>query len=204
MFDATIKVDLKKALLGGALAAAVVFLGMWLSGRASGITVSELLRDFIPNAQAFTDTVVLASATTLALMLTVLGMSSSSDSQLKAAHYVRIRQIAFGDTLVFVAAMSMGLLLNVPLNESSKLNEGVEWGIYYAALGLSALLGGALIAIILMIYSTLRDMIEVLALGKEDHPLYDAETDAGTDAEADGDAAAEREAEAERQPSDAV
>ena len=200
MFDTAIKVDLKKALLGGALAAAVVFLGMWLSGRASGITVSELLRDFIPNAQAFTDTVVLASATTLALMLTVLGMSSSSDSQLKAAHYIRIRQIAFGDTLVFVVAMSMGLLLNVPLNESSKLGEGVEWGIYYAALGLSALLGGALIAIILMIYSTLRDMIEVLALGKEDHPLYDAESDG----EADGNADAEREAEAERKPSDAA
>jgi len=173
MFDDTsIKVDLNRALAGGALATAVTLVGMWLSGAASGSDVTVLLRDFVPNAQAFTDTIVLASATILALMLTLLGMSSSGDSRLKAAHYVRIKQIAYGDTLVFVVALTVGLLLNVPLNESSKLSGTLETVTYYGALTLSALLGGALVSIVLMIYNTVADMIDVLALGKEEHPLY--------------------------------
>lgn len=176
MFDDTsIKVDLNRALAGGALATAVTLVGMWLSGAASGADVTLLLRDFVPNAQSFTDTIVLASATILALMLTLLGMSSGSDSQLKAAHYIRIKQIAYGDTLVFVVALTVGLLLNVPLDESTKLSGALETVTYYGALTLSALLGGALVAIVLMIYNTVTDMIDVLALGKEEHPLYDTE-----------------------------
>lgn len=177
MFDDTsIKVDLNRALTGGALATAVTLVGMWLSGAASGADVTLLLRDFVPNAQSFTDTIVLASATILALMLTLLGMSSGSDSQLKAAHYIRIKQIAYGDTLVFVVALTVGLLLNVPLDESTKLSGTLETVTYYGALTLSALLGGALVAIVLMIYNTVTDMIDVLALGKEEHPLYDTQT----------------------------
>jgi len=182
MFDSSVHVDLKRAVAGGGLAAGVTAFGMWLSGRASGASVDALLRDFIPNAQAFTDTVILASATILALMLTLLGMSSGGESQLKAAHYLRIRQIALGDTIVFVAAMTVGLLLNVPLNESSKLEQGLEWVVYYGALSTSALLGGALVAIVMMIYNTVSDVIQVLALDKEEHPLYD---DGSTDASGD-------------------
>jgi len=195
MFDSSVHVDLKRALVGGALAAGVTALGMWLSGRASGASVDALLRDFIPNAQAFSDTVVLASATILALMLTLLGMSSGGDSQLKAAHYLRIRQIALADTIVFVAAMTIGLLLNVPLNESSKLDGGLEWIVYYGALGTSALLGGALVAIVLMIYNTVTDVIQVLALDKEEHPLY---ADASGDGISDDADPVEEKAEAEK------
>jgi len=168
----SIQVDLTRALTGGALATAVTLVGMWLSGIASGSDVTALLRDFVPNAQAFTDTIVLASATILALMLTLLGMSSGGESHLKAAHYIRIKQIAYGDTLVFVVALTVGLLLNVPLNESSKLSGTLETVTYYSALSLTALLGGALVSIVLMIYNTVADMIDVLALGKEEHPLY--------------------------------
>jgi hypothetical protein len=193
--DDSIQVDLKRALAGGALAAAVTLIGMWLSGLASGSDVTVLLRDFIPNAQAFTDTIVLASATILALMLTLLGMSSGSDSQLKAAHYVRIKQIAFGDTVVFVAALTVGLLLNVPLDESSKMSGTLEAVTYYGALGLSALLGGALVAIVLMIYNTVTDMIDVLALDREDHPLYDTGSADGESAESDAEAAEAEKAE---------
>jgi hypothetical protein len=187
MFDASVHVDLKRALAGGALAAAVTLLGMWLSGYASGANVDELLRDFLPNAQAFTDTVVLASATILALMFTLLSMSTSGDSQLKKAHYVRIEQIALGDALVFVAAMTIGLLLNVPINESSKLSDEVEWIVYYSALGLSSLLGGALIAIVLMIYNAVKDMVEVLALDEKEHPLYDTDAQGSGDSQEGGD-----------------
>lgn len=193
MFDTSVHVDLKRAVAGGALAAAVTLLGMWLTGLASGAAYDALLRDFVPAAQSFTGTVTLASATILALMLTLLGMGSGSDSRLKAAHYLRIRQVALGDTLVFVGAMTAGLLLNVPITESSKLGPGVEGVIYYCALALTALLGGALVAIVLMIYNTVKDVIEVLALDKEEHPLYDADEE--EDAEADTKAAAEQDSE---------
>jgi hypothetical protein len=181
MFDTSVQVDLKRALAGGSLAAAVTLLGMWLSGMASGSAVDVLLRDFLPSAQDFSETITLASATILALMLTLLGMSSSSDSHLKEAHYVRIRQIAFGDALVFVFAVTLALLLNVPLTESSKLSPTLESVTYYGSLGLSALLGGALVSIVLMIYNAISDMVEVIALDKEEHPLYDTEADAQSD-----------------------
>ena len=178
MLDDTIKVDIKKALLGGGLSASVVFLGMWATGQASGASVDDLLASFIPASQAFTDTVVIASATILALMFTVLGMSASSESDLEEAHYIRIKQIALGDTTVFVVAMTMGLLLNVPLAESSKLNETLEWIIYYVALGTSALLGGALIAIVLMIYGAVKHMINVVALDGGEETTHEEQRDA--------------------------
>ena len=180
MLDDTIRVDLKRALFGGALAAAVMGFGVWLTNSASGIALDGLLRELVPNARSFAGTVVLASATILALMLTLLGTSASSDSRLKAAHYIRIRQVALGDTIVFVSAMTLDLLLNIPLSESSEIGSTMQHVVYYGTLGLTSLLGGALVAIVLMIYNTVTDMIEVLALHKEDHPLY-ADDDADDD-----------------------
>lgn len=188
MFDSPLQVDLRRALAGGALAALVTLLGMWLSGQASGGDYDLLLRLFLPKAQSFAETILLASATTLALMLTLLGLSSGGDSDLKPAHYIRIRQIAFGDTIVFVGAVTVALLLNVPVNESGKLEAGLEGFVYY----------GAIVTIVLMIYNAVADMISVLGLGTTDHPISDVDEEAVEEA---AEEAAEEEA--ERQADDA-
>ena len=68
--------------------------------------------------QALCNTVILASATILALVLTLLGLSTGTDTKRKPVFYQRIQQLAFSDALVFVAAMPVFLLLNIPIKDA--------------------------------------------------------------------------------------
>lgn len=48
---------------------------------------------------------------------------------------------------------------------------------YYAILILSSLLGGMLVSVVLMLYGTIRDLIEVIGLEREDNPILFSEDD---------------------------
>lgn len=56
-----------------------------------------------------------------------------------------------------------------------------EWYLiaYYAILILSSLLGGMLVSVVLMLYGTIRDLIEVIGLEREDSPILFPEEDSG-------------------------
>lgn len=87
--------NVKRAFMGGSIAAAVTLGGAWIIGRISGAEATQLLQQSIPGINTLCNTVILASATILALILTLLGMSINSDTKLKNSHYKRILEIAF-------------------------------------------------------------------------------------------------------------
>lgn len=79
--------------------------------------------------------VMTATATIMALMLTMLSVSRAREGTFKAVHYDRVRQIALVDTVTFAAAI---------------------------ILGYAAVLGRALISIILLLYNAITDMMSVV------------------------------------------
>lgn len=170
-----IKVDVRRALAGGVLAAVVTAGGGWAVGHLSNAEARLLMETALPSMRQLASTVILASSTILALMLTLLGISSGASSKLKSAHYQRVRQIAFFDAAVFVMAMVVYLVLNVPIVKSEKVTGTWYQAIYYASLGMSSVLGGALISIVLLIYNTVRDVIMVVGLDRSDHALVEEE-----------------------------
>jgi len=182
--EVDVKVDLRKALLGGALAALVSISGAWLVGRLHGAEGLVLLEAMLPTTRFLCSAVMTATATILALMLTLLGLSADVSNKIHPSHFERVRQIALIDTVAFAAATLFLLILNIPLEESDNLS--TEWydTIYYSVLIFSSLLGGLLIAAVLMLYDAVRDMIYILGLRKKEHPLVRQETEAQQETEA--------------------
>ena len=167
----------KRAIFGGILSMLVIGLGTFMLGHLSGYEAKVLIKNSLAGINTLCNTIVLASATILALLLTVLGLSSGANSQLKPDHYKHIMQIAKVDTVVFVASLLSFLLFNLPITESESVSP--EWfaPVYYISLGVTSILSAALIVVVLMLYNTVINIIKIVGLGMKDHPLAEAEDD---------------------------
>jgi hypothetical protein len=103
-----------------------------------------------------------ASATTLALMLTLLSLSAGIDTKLELSHYRRIKQIALFDVIAFVGATVLLVTLIVPFGENISIP--ITWYtiIYYVVSIIAGVLGGMLVTVVIMLYTAVRDFIRVV------------------------------------------
>ena len=163
----------------------VMLLGTFMLGELSGYEAKSLIKNSISGVNTLCNTIALASATILALLLTILGVSSGSKSKLKEEHYKHILQIARLDTIVFISALISFLLFNLPVTESENVPE--EWFsiLYYTTLAISSVLSAAIIVVVLMLYNTLSSIIKIVGLGLVDHPLVETETETESDSDSD-------------------
>lgn len=170
-----VKVDLRMALLGGALATLVTLVGSLSVGHISGVKGHVLLQAMMPSFRFLCFAAISGSATVLALMLTLLGLSRNSGTTLKATHYQRIKQIAFVDLIAFLMGDLFLLLFTIPIQETGTFP--VEWfdTIYYITITTASILGGLLFTVMLMLFNALRDIIDVMGIGIKDHPLVQKE-----------------------------
>lgn len=166
-----VKTSLRRAAIGGGLSGLITFIGAWIIGDVSGNEAYILLESALPAARTFTANVLLATSTILALMLTLLSFSYNTDLKLKWAHYQRIKHIAWIDTLTLVGSILIFLLLNIPIEEAETSPSLWFSAFYYASLILSSLLAASIITVILMLYDTIRDIIEVIQPGETDERL---------------------------------
>jgi hypothetical protein len=155
-------VDTKRALSGGLLAAVVALLGSVIVGRISSAEARILLQAMLPSIRFLSSGIMTASATILALMLTLLSLSHNTSSTLRPVHYQRVRQIAFIDAITLSASVILLLLISIPLEESSEVPSSWYVAIYYALLVASAALGGLLISVVFMLYNAIGDLIQVM------------------------------------------
>ncbi len=148
-------------LIGGGVAAGVAGVGVWGLGAGSGGEMKLLIESMLPSTRFLCSSVMTATATILSLMLTMLGFTSATDRDLTPEFYGHIRNIALADAVVFSAATLLLLCVSVPINESDKVP--VHWfaGIYYFTLFATALIGGALISIVLMLYRAVAGIIAI-------------------------------------------
>ncbi len=110
------------------------------------------------------------------MMLTMIGFGNRSDTELADSHYQRIMQIALYDAVLFGAAAIMFIMLCVPVYESDSLPGWWYPAIYYGVLIASSILAGGAIAIVVLLYLAVKDVIQVVALGKTEH-RYAVEAD---------------------------
>ncbi|WP_416441826.1 hypothetical protein ACH3O9_14925 [Leeuwenhoekiella sp. A16] len=175
MFSMT-KYD-RRALTGGIIATVITGAGAFLLGNISGYEAKDLIKSSLPGIDTLCNTIVLASATILALLLTLLSLSSSIESKLKDIHYMQVLRIAKIDTAVFVVSLITFQVFNIPITESDQVPNTWFTYIYYVTLGLSSLLSGGLIGVVLMLYNTVENIIKIVGLKIEDHPLLYTEED---------------------------
>ena len=161
----------KRSLVGGIVSTIIMGIGTFILGQISGYKALELLRNSMSGINMLCNTVILGSTTILALMLTLLGLSRSSDSSLTNRHYRDVLMIAKADTILIVTAVITFLLLNLPIRESEEVVKSWYEIIYYISLGMASLLGGGFIAVVMMLYGTITNVILIVGLDIKDHPL---------------------------------
>lgn len=159
--------DNKKAIFGGLVATFFTGTGIFLLGQVSGYEAKRLLDISHSGLNMLCNTIILASATILTLLLTLLGISTSSQSKLKKGLYNQVLDIAKIDTVLLVVAIIMFQFFNIPITEAENIE--VHWFslIYWFTLGVSSLISGAMITVILMLYSTVADIIHIVGLQKD-------------------------------------
>lgn len=161
----------QRALYGGVVAAMITGIGAFILGSLSGYEAKILIKSSLPGINTLCNTIVLASATILALLLTLLSVSSGSKSKLKDDHYTQVLRIAHIDTTVFIVSMICFQLFNLPITEAEDVPTNWYASIYYVSLGMSSLLSGALISVVIMLYNAVVNIIKIVGLGETDHPL---------------------------------
>lgn len=160
-----------RALFGGFVAAIIVAVAVYLLGNISGYEAKELIKSSLPGINMLCNTVVLASATILALLLTLLGISSGTEAKLKKGHYRQVLFIAKLDTILFVTAIILFQIFNIPITEADNLPMDWYATLYWATLLTSSLLSGVLVSVILLLYLTLNNIIQIVGLGNTDHEM---------------------------------
>lgn len=161
----------KRSILGGVISMFVIGLGSYLLGELSGYEAKVLIKNSLGGINTLCNTIALASATILALLLTLLALSSDSKSKLKKDHYEHVLQIAKLDTIVFIASIMSFLLFNLPITESDSVPPNWFSAVYYISLAISSILSAALIVVVLMLYNTVVNIIKIVGLDQKDHPL---------------------------------
>ncbi|PHN07296.1 hypothetical protein [Flavilitoribacter nigricans] len=165
-------IDLNRALVGGAIAAIMVFLGSFLVGRLGQSEAFVALKEMRPSLRFVSSAVLTATSTILALLLTLLSFSSNTDKDLKSDHYERIKWIARLCTIAFSAAIILLMCMTLPLNNSEEKLQTWYRTLYYFFIVYGALLGGIMISIVLMLYQAANAIILIFQPGKKaDHLL---------------------------------
>lgn len=174
-----IQIDTRRVSKVGIWSGVIVLIGAVLVGEASGFDAKVLLETSLETTRSFCGNAILALGNILALMLTLLSLSASTDIDLKWTHYQRVKQVALFDTVILIGAILLYLLLNVPLEESDG-ESGLGFAtFYYITLVISSILGGALIAVVVMLYNTIKDVIGILGHKDSSYVVDDDEEGKG-------------------------
>ncbi|NIP81417.1 MAG: hypothetical protein GWM90_20260 [Gemmatimonadetes bacterium] len=161
-------VDARWALTGGAFTAIFVLGLMGLVGGVADYEARRLLEATMPTIRFLSSSVMTASATILALMLTMLGMSAETEAELKGVHYRRIQQTSVMAVVALIASIAVLMILTFPLEESEQLRQFYSV-VYYTLLGASAVLGGMMVSVVLMLLNAIRELVGVF------HPRGDSQ-----------------------------
>jgi len=172
----------KRVILIGIIALCLLTIGTYIIGDLSGYEAKDLFKKSISGINMLSNTIILASATILALLLTVLGLGTELNTEIKDAHYKHILIVAKFDTVVLITAITSFIIFNLPIAEGENVPNQWYTIIYYVTLGVTSVLGASLIVVVLMLYRTVVNLIKSIGLGKEKLFAKDEE-DSGSSSE---------------------
>lgn len=152
--------ELKGALIGGAVVSVGLLGGVILVGNVGDFQALRLIEATLPTARFLAASGVGAGMTVLALMLTLIGITSSSDLTFSEKHFRRIRNVNFLALAVIVASVSVLVVLAIPIEEVDGLSSYYSI-LYYTLAAMVSLLGGLVVATSLMIGGTVNGLVEL-------------------------------------------
>lgn len=162
--------SLRQAVAGGA----VVALAMIVSGVTVGLSGigggegEDLLAASLPVAERLFATAMIVSSTTLALMLAMLGMTA--EETVDHVFYAQIRRAATLAVAVFAVATVALIVVAIPFREGDQASGTVYTVLYYVIHGVGALVGGALVAVMITMHGAIRNLIGLVD-DEDDTPL---------------------------------
>ncbi|GEQ85880.1 hypothetical protein ULMS_13880 [Patiriisocius marinistellae] len=165
----------KQAFIGGIITTFLIALGVFLLGNISGYEAKKLIATSMQGFNMLCNTIVLASATILALLLTLLGISTGTETKLKKRHYQQVLSIAKFDTILFISALILFQFFNIPITEAENVETSWFKYIYWATLFSSSIISGMMVTTVLMLYRTVANIIAIVGLKKENHQLLDTD-----------------------------
>ena len=166
-------VDSLWALVGGGIATAMILVAVTVVGSVSGYSALQLLDATLPSIRFLSSTVATGGVTILALMVTLLGLTQSVDTDLEQIHYHRIQQIAYMAAFSVAAAIFLLVFLSIPVEESDDVVLAYAEIVYYGIVALTSLLGGVMVTLVLMLLTSVRGMLHIVAPSLEDEPSED-------------------------------
>ena len=149
----------------------VMGIGAFTLGSFGASDSRAMVEAILPTTNFLCSSIMTASAAILALMLTVLGLTTNADVKLNTTFYRRIKQIAFYDMIVLCYSIIFLVLQCIPITESDEIPTWWYPSVYYGMLAASAILGGGMIAIVSMLYSAISSLIDVFGLEHGDHSI---------------------------------
>lgn len=172
-------VDLRRSLVAGGIATAIILIGTLSISVGSGSEAKTLLQGMLPTVRTFCSGLLPATTTLLALMLTAISFSHGTDIKIKGAYYDRIRTVAKLDVTVFIATVALLLFLTVPLLQSSNVPPAWYTVLYYFILVYAATLGGLVIATLMMLYSAVHNLLDMVHPDRESNIRFREEGSEG-------------------------
>lgn len=158
------KRDAAIAVSSGVGAALITGVGSFAIGRVTGGEARVLLEAVLPTSRFLCSAIITATATILALMLTLLSLSIKSETSFDAIHFHRIKKIAFYDMILLVGAACLLVLHCIPIQESKHIPAWWYPTIYHTLLAVVATFGGAFVSIVVMLYAAIKDLIKAVGL----------------------------------------
>jgi len=166
----------KLSITGGAVTACFSGAGALLIGNLSGYEAKQLLSSSLSGFNMLCNTAILASSTILALLLTLISVSASVDSEFRKSHYEGLLSIAKLDTILFILTLIIFQFFKLPIMETDQVPSHWFIAIYWGVLICSSLISGLMVAVILMLYKTVSNIIGFVGFGEE-HLLRGTEQD---------------------------
>lgn len=158
MAKSLLDLDWRRAIVIAAVASVFAFLGTYTVGSIGDAKGYQLLQAIKPTTRTLCFTAIGASATILALMMTALSIGKGWSRNFRPEHYDRIRQIALLSTLSIAASVFLLLFLNIPIQQAESFERWYS-AIYYGVTICSSLIGGMLIATIVLLYNAIVVLI---------------------------------------------
>lgn len=146
--------------VGGVVAAVLVGGTRIVFGAVSAYEARQLVQSLIDGALYLAAAIAGASGTTLALMVTVLGLTTRADDQdFGVDHFARVMWTSRLSAASLLGAIALLLMMSIPVVEAEQITEDLYRAVYWSLTVVLALVVGVFVSVVLLLYSTTTQVV---------------------------------------------
>lgn len=150
-------------LTGSVMTGVVVLMSRLALGRYySDIEARQLLDAMTESALFLNAAITTGSATIIALMLTLLGLTRHVHDHFQRAFHDRIRTIAWLATVALLGALMVLVTMTIPVVESEAISASWYRGLWWTFSGAIAFVSGLFVSVVLTLLVTIIGAVDVL------------------------------------------